>query len=469
MSYVYPHSPVDSKLLWNSAGLPNPDCVREAFVNEYRLSPTDAMKILDKSQRAFRNEPNVLAIRGPLIVCGDIHGQFYDLLHLLDMAGSPKTTKYLFLGDYVDRGCFSTEVVFYLCTLKLNYPDNIYILRGNHECEQMTQTFLFSDEVQYKYPNTALYHDFLDLFQTLPLAAVIDDRFFAVHGGISPSIEKVSDINRINRFSEIPEQGLFCDLLWADPVDDVSKDQLFVRNTSRGVSHFFTYTAACRFLEKNSLLSIIRGHEAQSTGYKLHKVHKKTQFPTVITVFSSPNYVDSYGNKGAYLSVNKSTVNFRQFSHSPHPYFLPGFLDCFSWSLPFVAENLTALLAAILTKELDSSLDLPSQVQDMSILANSNSSESSCNEEVASNEQFSEEKKRILRTKIMALSKVSKMYTNLRKRKESSIVLGNLAGSKVVDSEILSDSSRVKQAIGSFDSISSLDKRSEMHPKPKSI
>merc|ERR1719230_1121812 len=125
--------------------------------------------------------------------------------------------------------------------------------------------------------------------------------------------------------------------------NDQSKDY-FVKNEVRGCSWFFTYEAATSFLYKNSLLSVIRAHEAQIEGYKMHKTNNATGFPTVITIFSAPNYCDVYNNKGAILKFDNNTLNILQFNFSAHPYHLPNFMDVFTWSLPFVVEKVTEML-----------------------------------------------------------------------------------------------------------------------------
>ncbi|KAL0221889.1 hypothetical protein RCL1_001743 [Eukaryota sp. TZLM3-RCL] len=433
-TYSYPRIPVPSNKLWNVNGLPSWQYLKECLINEHRLHPSDVRRLLSTTSSLLRSEPNLLEIEGPLLVVGDLHGQFYDLVKLWELAGNPESVRVLFLGDYVDRGMFSTEVILFLCALKLCYPTNVYLLRGNHECRQMSSIFMFHDEVKFKYPQSGLFDDFLFLFSSFPLSAVVDSRFFCCHGGISPHISKISEINQINRFIEVPESGPMCDLLWADPSDDTSKDpsRFFTRNTSRGISYFFNYYATCKFLDENSLLSVIRGHEAQPNGYKIHKTHKKTQFPVAITIFSCPNYVDSYGNVGAFLSINKSQVNFKQFSASPHPYYLPGFLDCFSWSIPFVGETFTSLLTALLTKE----------IEDPEL------------------QTLSAEKKSELRTKLMALSKISSMYTNMRRQNQSAIVLGNIASPLIQGIE----KNELKKKLSSFDGVCDLDRANERHP-----
>lgn len=172
---------------------------------------------------------------------------------------------------------------------------------------------------------------------------------------------------QINRFREPPTHGLMCDILWADPLEDFGNEknpsENFIHNHVRGCSYFFTYNAACQFLERNGLLSIIRAHEAQDAGYRMYKKTKTTGFPSVMTIFSAPNYLDVYSNKAAVLKYEANVMNIRQFNCTPHPYWLPNFMDVFTWSLPFVGEKITDMLIAILNcctkEELDEEEETP--------------------------------------------------------------------------------------------------------------
>ena len=141
----------------------------------------------------------MLSLSDPVTVVGDIHGQFYDFLKMLDMGGSPKNIKYLFLGDYVDRGSFSVEVVLLLYSLKLNFPNTIYLLRGNHECRQLTQYFNFRSECLYKY-DIDTYELFMESFDVLPISCIVNGKFLALHGGLSPELRTLQDLVTINRF-----------------------------------------------------------------------------------------------------------------------------------------------------------------------------------------------------------------------------------------------------------------------------
>jgi serine/threonine-protein phosphatase 2B catalytic subunit len=191
----------------------------------------------------------------------------------------------------------------------------------------------------------------MESFCALPLAAIMNKQFLCIHGGLSPELNTLDDLRNINRFREPPTHGLMCDLLWADPLEEFGQEktnECFVHNHVRGCSYFFSYHAACNFLEKNGLLSIIRAHEAQDAGYRMYRKTKTTGFPSVMTIFSAPNYLDVYNNKAAVLKYENNVMNIRQFNCTPHPYWLPNFMDVFTWSLPFVGEKITDMLLVIL-------------------------------------------------------------------------------------------------------------------------
>ena len=298
---------------------------------EGKISKSDCLQIIQRTTDLLSLEENLLELMDPVTIIGDIHGQFYDLLTLLEISGDLSETKYLLLGDFVDRGSFSIEVLLLLYALKINYPNSIFLLRGNHECRQLTSFFNFRTECLVKY-DLEVYDEIMRSFDRLPLGCVVNKNFLAVHGGISPELRKLSDIHKINRVSEPPRRGLICDLLWADPIDtDIgTSPERFTKNNIRGCSFSFGVLAANKFLKENKLISIIRGHEAQLDGFKLHKWNGNSEFPVVITVFSAPNYCDMYKNKGAIIKFANHSMHVQQFNYTVHPYILPNFLDAFS-------------------------------------------------------------------------------------------------------------------------------------------
>ena len=154
-----------------------------------------------------------------MTICGDIHGQFFDMIELFKIGGEAPDSNYLFMGDYVDRGYYSVECVSLLMCLKVRYPNRIHLTRGNHESRQITQVYGFYDECMRKYGNPNVWKYFTDLFDCLPLTAVVENQIFCLHGGLSPSIETLDNIKMLDRYQETPQEGPMCDLLWSDPED----------------------------------------------------------------------------------------------------------------------------------------------------------------------------------------------------------------------------------------------------------
>jgi len=371
------HRLTAEQLFPKKAEKPDLKVLRDHLLKEGRIEEKVFMEVVRRAKEQFKKEPNVLTLRVPITVCGDVHGQFFDLDRLFggEYGGDPASSTYLFLGDYVDRGCFSTEVVMYLFCMKITYGDNFCMLRGNHECRQLTAHFNFKDECKYKY-SEELYDQIMDTFDCLPLAAVVysgsgenEQAFFCVHGGLSPDITTIEEIDDIHRFKETPRDGPMCDLLWSDPCDDDKKPAAddsdseealetdwFSYNQTRQCSYLYGVEAVKQFLEENNVTSIIRAHEAQTEGFKIH-MREGGAAPKVITIFSAPNYCDIFGNKGAILRLSDGALGIKQFREVPHPYYLPNFMDVFEWSLPFVAEKVTDMLSAILECPSDESED----------------------------------------------------------------------------------------------------------------
>lgn len=155
---------------------------------------------------------------------GDIHGQYYDLLRLFEYGGFPPEANYLFLGDYVDRGKQSLETICLLLAYKIKYPENFFILRGNHECASINRIYGFYDECGCQiglFPpihahggtgkrryNIKLWKTFTDCFNCLPIAAIIDEKIFTMHGGLSPDLQAMEQIRRVMRPTDVPDTGV---------------------------------------------------------------------------------------------------------------------------------------------------------------------------------------------------------------------------------------------------------------------
>jgi serine/threonine-protein phosphatase PP1 catalytic subunit len=251
-----------------------------------------------QSKILFEKESNVLYVNGTTHIFGDIHGQYSDLLKFLDITGLPPKTKLIFLGDYVDRGDYSIEVVALLFALKMKFPTNVYLIRGNHECAEVNSEYGFLDECIERFGETGkkIWAVINNTLHVLPLALVLNNAVFCVHGGISPELKSVKDILGCSRGTCIPEDGLLCDLTWSDPKQ---KQKTEWADNSRGVSYTFNEKALKTFLDNSGLQMVCRAHQVVKNGYEFYHGH-------LITVFSAPNYCGDVGNNGAVMVMNEN-------------------------------------------------------------------------------------------------------------------------------------------------------------------
>ncbi|CAG2054480.1 unnamed protein product [Timema podura] len=236
-------------------GLKNNELIRGARPGKnVQLTEGEIRGLCLKSREIFLSQPILLELEAPLKICGDIHGQYYDLLRLFEYGGFPPESNYLFLGDYVDRGKQSLETICLLLAYKIKYPENFFLLRGNHECASINRIY---GKRRY---NIKLWKTFTDCFNCLPVAAIVDEKIFCCHGGLSPDLQSMEQIRRIMRPTDVPDQGLLCDLLWSDP-DKVVED-------------------GYEFFAKRQL----------------------------VTLFSAPNYCGEFDNAGAMMSVDETLM-----------------------------------------------------------------------------------------------------------------------------------------------------------------
>ncbi|XP_060003618.1 protein phosphatase 3 catalytic subunit alpha isoform X3 [Lagenorhynchus albirostris] len=336
-----PSHRLTAKEVFDNDGKPRVDILKAHLMKEGRLEESVALRIITEGASILRQEKNLLDIDAPVTVCGDIHGQFFDLMKLFEVGGSPANTRYLFLGDYVDRGYFSIE---------------------------------------------------------------------------------------LDRFKEPPAYGPMCDILWSDPLEDFGNEKTqehFTHNTVRGCSYFYSYPAVCEFLQHNNLLSILRAHEAQDAGYRMYRKSQTTGFPSLITIFSAPNYLDVYNNKAAVLKYENNVMNIRQFNCSPHPYWLPNFMDVFTWSLPFVGEKVTEMLVNVLNICSDDELG---------------------SEEDGFDGATAAARKEVIRNKIRAIGKMARVFSVLREESESVLTLKGLTPTGMLPSGVLSGGKQTLQS-----------------------
>lgn len=274
------------------------------------ITETEVEALCAKAREILIQESNVQHVDSPVTVCGDIHGQFFDLKELFEIGGQVPTTNYLFMGDFVDRGFYSVETFLLLLALKVRYPDRITLIRGNHESRQITQVYGFYDECLRKYGSAHVWQLCTDVFDYLALSAVIDNEVFCVHGGLSPSINTLDQIRVVNRKVEVPHDGPMCDLLWSDPEDIPGEWGV----SPRGAGFLFGATATERFNAANNISLICRAHQLVMEGYKWHFDSK------VLTVWSAPNYCYRCGNVAAifqYNDHNNPKHSFQIFKDAP--------------------------------------------------------------------------------------------------------------------------------------------------------
>ncbi|EAN83737.1 serine/threonine-protein phosphatase [Trypanosoma cruzi] len=271
------------------------------------LSEPQVAKLCQKGKEVLEKEGNVHTVRAPVTVCGDIHGQFHDLLELLKIGGLPPDTNYLFMGDYVDRGYYSVETVTLLLLFKIRYPERVQILRGNHESRQITQVYGFYDECVRKYGSANVWKLLTDLFDYLPLAAVVENEIFCLHGGLSPTLDSLAHIRSLERVQEVPHEGPMCDLLWSDPED---RDGWGI--SPRGAGFTFGADISEQFCHNNGLKMIARAHQLVTDGYSW--AHNDR----LVTIFSAPNYCYRCGNLAGLLELDEHMNKcFFQFDPAP--------------------------------------------------------------------------------------------------------------------------------------------------------
>ncbi|KAK6541390.1 carboxyl methyl esterase activity protein [Orbilia ellipsospora] len=259
------------------------------------LPESDMKRLCELVKECLMEESNIQPVTSPVTVCGDIHGQFYDLIELFKVGGGfPPDINYVFLGDFVDRGYFSLETFTLLMCLKAKYPSHITLVRGNHESRQITQVYGFYEECQTKYGNASVWKSCCQVFDFLALAAIIDGKVLCVHGGLSPEIRTLDQIRVVARAQEIPHEGAFCDLVWSDPED---VDTWAV--SPRGAGWLFGDKVATEFNHVNNLTLIARAHQLVNEGYKYHFKN------AVVTVWSAPNYCYRCGNVASIMQVKE--------------------------------------------------------------------------------------------------------------------------------------------------------------------
>jgi serine/threonine-protein phosphatase PP1 catalytic subunit len=242
--------------------------------------------LIVNASRVFLDQPSLLKLGTPIIVVGDLHGNYFDMIRIFMRYGFPDVTNYLFLGDLVDRGKNAIDILILLCCFKIMYPENIFVLRGNHESEKTSSSYGFKDECIKK---KIAHETFFPLFNALPLAAVIGEKILCVHAGISPTLTSLHEISSFVRPAEVANFATLHDLLWSDPRSDIEH---FCFSERRGTSFQFGAKALMKFLTQFKLELLVRAHEVVPDGFAWPFGHAMP----IVTIFSA---TDSEGHNAA--------------------------------------------------------------------------------------------------------------------------------------------------------------------------
>ena len=256
------------------------------------LAESDIEATLQKTRDVLLEQPMFLEIVAPVVVVGCIHGQYYDLLRMFEYCGYPPDSNYLFLGGYVDYGDQSIETMMLLALYKLKYPNNFFILRGKDEAASENRIKGFYDECKRRY-TPRIWKRFTDMFNVMPVAALIDDKIFCMHGGISPELKNFDQIGRIGRPTGVPDFGLLCDLLYSDPEQIAGWGE-----HDEGISYIFGPDVIESFCKRFDIDLIVRTKQVVEDGYEFFAGRK------LVTIFSAPNYRGEFDNSGAMMKID---------------------------------------------------------------------------------------------------------------------------------------------------------------------
>ena len=285
------------------------DSIINRLWNYEMLEEYTIKQLTAKATEILSAEPTVLTLSLPCTICGDIHGQFHDLKELFEIGGKPPFTKYIFLGDYVDRGHYGLECLLLLLALKIKFPEKMTLLRGNHECTLQTRDYGFYDECMKKYGNVNVWKYCSSLFELFPTAAVIDNSIFCVHGGISQSALPVDEVRKLERTKQIPPTGAYCDLMWSDP-DEGQLEKY--HKSSRGAGFLFNGVAVQEFHQINGTSLVCRAHQLAQDGYQWFFKN------TLVTVWSAPKYCYRMDNVASVMEIDTpTTYKFKVFESAP--------------------------------------------------------------------------------------------------------------------------------------------------------
>ncbi|CDW55609.1 Ser:Thr protein phosphatase PPI 1 [Trichuris trichiura] len=258
------------------------------------LTEDDIFYIINMGIGAVERDGALIELDAPVVICGDIHGQYFDLLRLFDYIGWPPHVRYLFLGDYVDRGHYSIEVICMVMLYKILFPIDFFILRGNHESPSINRIYGFYDECMRRY-SYEVYRRFQVAFSHFPIAGLVSGRLFCMHGGLSPELHSFDQIRNMELPFLIPTQGLKCDLLWADPDH---RGTGFMASM-RGAGVTFGADVVIDMCRRLDIDMVVRAHQVVQNGYEFFAGNR------LVTIFSAPNYCGEFNNSAGVLAVDQ--------------------------------------------------------------------------------------------------------------------------------------------------------------------
>uniref|UniRef100_A0A0M3I5A8 Serine/threonine-protein phosphatase n=1 Tax=Ascaris lumbricoides TaxID=6252 RepID=A0A0M3I5A8_ASCLU len=248
--------------------------------------------------KVLLSQSSLIEVDPPIRICGDIHGQYADLLRLFDRGGFPPFVNYIFLGDYVDRGKQSLECICLLLCYKVKYSENFFILRGNHECSVINRVYGFFEECSRRYQSVRLWQAFQEVFNTMPFTGLIAGKILCMHGGLSPQLKSIDQLRQITRPIDPPNPSLHIDLVWSDPDGSVKGWQ----PNNRGLSYTFGVDVVNDMCQKLDIDLIARAHQVVQDGYEFFANRK------LVTIFSAPHYCGQFDNAAAMMNVDEGLV-----------------------------------------------------------------------------------------------------------------------------------------------------------------
>lgn len=257
------------------------------------------LSFIKHATEIFRDEPMILNLDGPITIVGDLNGHLPDLLRVLQKTGSPNIRKYLFLGNTVNRGQFSIEVISLILIMKILYPQQVFLIRGQCEFREFCESEGFLREIETLYENKTLYLPFIQMFNILPVAAIVNKKILCLNGGFGPSIDDLSTISQLKRPLVTFNSQVLVELFWSDPTEALP----MYLPSSRGYGNLYGEQALNDFLKAIKMKKLIRGHQCVAQGCQPLFDNQ------LITVFTASKFENSNNNKSGFVNIQSSEPN----------------------------------------------------------------------------------------------------------------------------------------------------------------